>query len=133
MPTLRFISIFIVCLGLLLMANSAGADELTIEVKGIKGAPLTNVQARVEPFRLTGNARLSRRKLEEIRESTERRARSALQPYGYYQPTITSEISRAGERAWLLQLTIKLGPPVKVAMLALELTGPGAGLEDLEL
>jgi translocation and assembly module TamA len=131
LPTLRFISILLVCLGLLLIANSAGADELTIEVKGIKGAPLTNVQARVEPFRLTGNARLSRRKLEEIRESTERRARSALQPYGYYHPTITSEISRAGERAWLLQLNIKLGSPVKVASLALELTGPGAGLEDL--
>jgi len=124
-------SLLLVCLGLLLTARLAGADELTIEVKGIKGAPLTNVQARVEPFRLTGNARLSRRKLEEIQESTERRARSALQPYGYYHSTITSEISRSGERAWLLQLRIKPGPPVRVANLALELTGPGADLPEL--
>jgi translocation and assembly module TamA len=131
-PKLRSIPVLFICLCLLSPAGRAVADELTIEVTGVEGALLDNVQTRVEPFRLTGNARLSRRRLEEIRELSERRARSALHPYGYYHATVTSEISRAGERAWRLALDIEKGPPVTVASLELELVGPGADLEELK-
>ena len=131
LTTLRPLTLLMICASLLAMSGVLGADELAIEISGVEEPMLSNVQARVAPFRLTGNSRLSKRRLEEIRQSSERRAKSALHPYGYYHATVASEISRAGQRAWLLEMRITPGPPVSVAKLSLEMNGAGAGLEEL--
>jgi len=129
----RLLSSLIVLLaGLLLPAASLRADELEVVIRGIQEPVLDNVQALVEPFRLTGAGRLSRRRLEVFRVRAEDNAREALRPYGYYRPVVNARITSTGERAWQLELDIDPGPPVIVAEAAVEVSGPGAGLEELK-
>lgn len=102
------------------------ADEFSTQVHGIEGPLKANVEARIETFRISGNVRLSRRRLEELRSETELRARVALRPYGYYQPAVRSELRSVGDRQWILDLHIGKGPPVVISKLQLDITGPGA-------
>ena len=73
------------------------ADELTIEIDGVRDPLRGNVHARVDALQVSGGVRLSQRRLERIAEQAERQALLALRPYGYY---------RAGAKA----STISTGP-----------------------
>ncbi len=114
-------------------APAAGlrADELEVIVRGVDGPALANVQAQVEPFRLTGAGRLSRRRLEAYRLRAEEGAVLALRPYGYYRPVVTATVVPTGERAWRIEVDIVPGPPVVIAESKVELGGPGADLAGL--
>jgi translocation and assembly module TamA len=108
------------------------ADTLEVAVRGVAEPALANVKAVVEPLRLTGVGRLSRRRLETFRLRAEDNARLALRPYGYYRPAIASRVVETGDRAWRLELDIEPGPPVVIAASTVEVTGPGATLEGLQ-
>jgi len=107
------------------------ADELNIVIHGLEEPALSNVRNRVEPFRITGNARLSRRRREELRQESEQNARKALRPFGYYHPIVSSRLKQQSERSWLLELEINTGPPVLISEVLLEVSGPGANLPEL--
>lgn len=124
-------SLLVLLAALALPATGARADELEVVITGVTEPVLANVKAYVEPFRLTGTGRLSRRRLETFRLRAEDNARQALRPYGYYQPVITSRMVPKGERAWRLEVAIEPGPPVVIAQAAVEVTGPGAELAEL--
>ncbi|MDT8321834.1 MAG: BamA/TamA family outer membrane protein [Xanthomonadales bacterium] len=120
-------SLLLICLQALAWpAGALLADEFAVQVHGIKGPLKANVEARTETFRISGNVRLSRRRLEELRADTELRARIALRPYGYYQPIVRSELRSTGDRQWILDLHIDRGPPVLISELRLDIVGPGA-------
>jgi translocation and assembly module TamA len=127
----RFIIFLTVFFSLLIPEPGLRADELTIDIQGVEEPALSNVRNRVEPFRLTGNARLSRRRREELRQTAERNARRALRPFGYYHPSISTRLKQQAERSWLLELDIVPGPPVVIEEVLLDINGPGASLPDL--
>jgi translocation and assembly module TamA len=127
----RFIIFLTVFFSLLIPEPGLRADELTIDIQGVEEPALSNVRNRVEPFRLTGNARLSRRRREELRQTAERNARRALRPFGYYHPSISTRLKQQAERSWLLELDIVPGPPVVIEEALLEINGPGASLPEL--
>ena len=52
----------------------------------------------------------------------ESEARTALEPYGYYSPTVHSELV-TGDDCWRATLHIDPGPPVRIRKLDLEVTG----------
>jgi translocation and assembly module TamA len=113
-------------------AEQLHADELQIVITGIQEPALANVRSRVEPFRITGNARLTRRRREQLRQDSEQNARSALRPFGYYHPSISSRITKQAERSWRLDIEILPGPPLVISEAVLELRGPGAALRELQ-
>jgi translocation and assembly module TamA len=127
----RFIIFLTVFFSLLIPEPGLRADELTIDIQGVEEPALSNVRNRVEPFRLTGNARLSRRRREELRQAAERNARRALRPFGYYHPSISTRLKQQAERSWSLELDIVPGPPVVIEEVLLDINGPGASLPDL--
>ena len=124
-------SLFVLLAGLVLPAAALRADELNVVIQGVQEPILGNVRALVEPFRLTGAGRLSRRRLEAFRVRAEDNARLALRPYGYYRPVVNAQVVPAGERAWRLELAIDPGPPITIAESAVDVTGPGAQLDEL--
>jgi len=128
----RFIIILTFFFSLLIPEPGLRADELTIDIQGVEEPVLSNVRNRVEPFRLTGNARLSRRRREELRQEAERNARRALRPFGYYHPSISTRLKQQAERSWLLELDIVPGPPVVIEEALLEIDGPGTSLPELQ-
>lgn len=106
------------------------ADELSIDIVGVKEPALTNVRNLVAPFRIAGRGSLSSRRREELRQDAESNARLALRPFGFYHPSISSQMTLNGERSWLLELQIIPGPPVRVSELLLKVLGPGANLPE---
>ena len=62
--------------------GSALADELTIRIEGVKEPLLGNVRNRVGTLEVSGNTRLSERRLGRISEQAEREALLAMRPYG---------------------------------------------------
>jgi len=130
--TISLIFAFTCLLAALLLAPPARGDQLEIVVNGVGEPLLTNVQARTQSFRIAGAKRLSRRRLEQLRVDAERRARSALRPFGYYHAIVSSELRSTGEQGWELHLQIDRGPPVIVSELRMEIVGPGASDQGLQ-
>jgi translocation and assembly module TamA len=120
---LRGLLVAVTCL----LCTTLWADELEIAISGVDGLLLANAQARTQSFRVTGNNRLSRRRLEQQRVNAERRAAIALRPFGYYHPVIRSQVRSTGNRQWLIELHIDRGPPVLIESVRLDITGPGQG------
>jgi translocation and assembly module TamA len=119
--------VVVACLFAAVTATSmAHGDPLEIDIQGIDGILLENVESRIRAFKITGNTRLSRRRLEKLRTDAERRAASALRPFGYYRPVITGTLQPTGERSWRLKLQIDRGQPVVVQSYHIEIVGPGA-------
>ena len=110
---------------------SAAAEELKYAVTGIEDPLKSNVLAHIDTVKLGRQARLAEKDYPEVIADTERRARLALRPYGYYAPRIQSRIEERGEEQLVLTLNIERGPPMKVAATHVEVTGDGAGLETL--
>lgn len=108
------------------------ADELSIQVEGVREPLLSNVRTRVAPLQVSGNVRLSKRRLQRIAEQAEREALLGLRPYGYYRASVTTSTVAEGEGRWRLNLQIDPGPPLTVSSAVVDVTGPGASLAELE-
>ena len=105
---------------------SARANELNYVVSGV-GDPLkTNILAHVENVQLGRDARLSQRDYDEVVADTERRARAALRPYGYYQPAVRARIERESDDLLRVSLQINPGPPMLIVAAQVEVVGAGA-------
>jgi translocation and assembly module TamA len=117
---------------LIMMAGCLVADELEIVVNGIKDPELSNVRNLVEPFRLIGVGRLTKRRLENKREASVQHAKEALRPFGYYHSTVNSKVRKTAQGTWVLELNIEPGPPLLIKELKLEIQGPGANLKELQ-
>ena len=105
-------SAYIAAISFLLLAATTHADEVTFDIKGITGVLLENVSSHVETAGLAGNFLAAGSNYERIAENAETRARSALKPYGYYHPEITSEFIPANNGGGQIALHIVVGEPV---------------------
>jgi translocation and assembly module TamA len=112
-------------LAALLLAAPAYGGQLEIVVQGVEDPLLANVQARTQSFGVSGNTRLSRRRLEQYRADAERRSGSALRPFGFYHAVISSELRSTGDDTWEIVLMIDKGPPVIITDYQVEIGGPG--------
>ncbi len=111
-------------------AAPARAD-LEFEVVGVDEALGENILNHNDVFRLGQSGAFSDKDLDEIATESEERARDALRPYGYYRPVIQSRHYRGDGGDPVIELRVDPGPPVTIASMDLELTGPGATQREL--
>jgi translocation and assembly module TamA len=119
------------CLLGIFLSTIALGDELELVVNGVEGVLLENVEARTQIFRIAGNTRLSRRRLEQMVADGELQAVAALRPFGYYDAKVSSELISTGNGNWRIILNVEKGPPVMIT--AYEITVTGDGREDSDL
>ncbi len=106
----------------------ASADSLPVAVRleGVRGEVQANVQANL---RLSREARagrtLSEAEVNRLHSRAPDQIRSALEPFGFYQPEIESEL-RTERGAWRATYRIRTGNPVLVSEVEIHLTGEGA-------
>ena len=119
---------------------------LTVNVQGIEGELKENVEAFLQIIQLADSLQNdseqswpSESRLRWLHAQAEQDIQEALQPFGYYRPTIESQLESIPE-GWLAAYTIDPGPAIKVAELDVRVTGAGANdaafrrvLEDLPL
>jgi len=115
-------------LALMLMTASAGdvAADLLYEASGVSDPLLTNVLSHVSAFSIRRRSNISKADYDDVLDDAVSKAKVALRPYGYYQPTVTGRVVPKGENEHVVQLKISAGPPVLVDQVTIRVEGEGA-------
>jgi translocation and assembly module TamA len=117
---------FIVMAALCLYVIAAQAGlAVNVEITGISGALLNNVRAYLSIEQQKNDPELNENQLQRLHHRAEGEIAKALQPFGYYQPKITSSL-RFADGKWLASYNIDPGPPVHVAAVDIRVEGDGA-------
>jgi translocation and assembly module TamA len=133
MPTLqiklcpRFIVVTLLALGGAPLATPVYAG-VQVEVRGVDEDMRGNVLAYLSFERYKNSDDLSPEFIERLQERSEREVRGALRPFGFYDPTITSEVKRegSGNQEYRVTINITPGKPVIVETVDVKVSGPGA-------
>ena len=108
------------------------AKTLSVVVLGVDGTLQENVEAFLQIMQLADSLQAdpeqklpTESRLRWLHARAEQDIQQALQPFGYYRPTIDARLESTPE-GWLAEYTIKPGPPLSIAELDVRVTGPGA-------
>jgi translocation and assembly module TamA len=134
MPTLQIKScprlalVTLLTVGATLLAAPADAG-VQVEVRGVGEDIRANVLAYLSFERYKNSDDLSPEFVERLQERSEREVRGAMRPFGFYEPTVTSEVKREGsgsDQNYRVAINITPGKPVIVEKVDVKLTGAGA-------
>jgi translocation and assembly module TamA len=102
------------------------AEPVEIVVSGIEGDALKNVRsALVLPIGLVQDGAVDRLWLERFAGQSGEKARSALEPFGYYNAIVTVTVEPAGEQFRLL-VHVTAGEAVRLTGVKVAVVGPGS-------
>jgi translocation and assembly module TamA len=111
--------------------SNAAALELNIE--GVEGELHDILKtALILPASLREADNPGRRLIRAYQRRLPRLVRETLQPYGYFQPQSSSQLEAMDSDEPRLRLVVEPGPAAKIAVLDLNLSGPGAELAELK-
>jgi len=110
-----------------LLASPAFAS-IEVEVRGLEESIHANVMAYLSFERYKESDDLSPEFVERLQERTEREVRTALRPFGYYEPAVRTEVRRKSgeEQDYHVTITVIPGAPIVVDKVDVKVTGPGA-------
>jgi len=111
----------------------AYAAEVAVAIEGIDGKALDNVRAALPLERYGGERELSRARIEELHEDADAAIRRALQPFGFYQPTIAARLSgpQGEDGSWSAVYRIDAGPELPIGTVDFRVEGPGSDNDEL--
>ncbi|MGH8190579.1 MAG: autotransporter assembly complex protein TamA [Rhodanobacteraceae bacterium] len=104
----------------------AHADTLKVAIGGVDKQLAEAVRAEVSASQYAGRKDVTGTQARSLADQAKQQATTALQPYGYYNATVESHLTRQGN-AWTLHLEVKPGPATKVA--SLDLVVPDVALK----
>jgi translocation and assembly module TamA len=106
------------------------AEPVDVTISGVKGAQLDNVRAHISLLQRQQDEELSDRWVRLLHEDAPGEIRAALEPFGYYNVEVRSNLERRDGR-WVASYKIKRGEPVRVSSLELKYIGDGADMPKL--
>ena len=104
--------------------------NIQVEIIGIKGRLLENVQARLRIKRFGETSALSASEIKRLHSLAEKDIHSAVAPYGYYSPEIESSLE-SDEQGWYARYEVTLGDPVMVDSVSITTEGEGREIKEL--
>ncbi|MBU1566115.1 MAG: hypothetical protein KJ630_10855, partial [Proteobacteria bacterium] len=125
----RIIFLFLLFL-LFLPAAVPASVQLEVTVTGVSDPLYKNVLARLTILLQKDSKRLQDNAVRRLHRQAEEDIRSALAPFGYYNPIIKNSLVKK-EGVWHAEYAIDQGPPVVIERIDLELIGAGANNEPL--
>ena len=111
---------------LLLPATGSALELRSVEVRGLDDEEMRdNVDDALSLQRLNPNRRksLSESRLAYLLRQVPRETRQALEPFGYYDPRVATELVREGEAVTVI-VQVDAGEPVRVRQRDLRMDGP---------
>jgi len=102
---------------------------IELEVRGVGEDIRANILAYLSFERYKTSDDLSPEFVERLQERSEREILAAMRPFGYYEPTVKSEVQRegsSGEQNYRIVITVSPGKPVIVDKVEVKVTGAGA-------
>jgi translocation and assembly module TamA len=112
-------------LALAALLGSAARADIDIQVTGVDENIRRNVLVFLSLERYKTRDDLDETLIGRLAERAEREAGSALRPFGYYEPTVRTELSRIAPGEWRARIAIEPGVPVLIDDVTVEVSGPG--------
>lgn len=117
------VALLLASLACLRMAHAA--DQIEIEIVGVDDALRDNVLARSSLKRHAESEQLDQEMVDRLAQRAPGEARTALRPFGYYEPQIETDLTRTNT-GWHARIAIDPGEPVVLVEQQVEITGPGS-------
>jgi translocation and assembly module TamA len=109
-----------------LIVASVARANITVEIHGVDDQIRTNVLAYLSFERYKKRTDLSPDTIERLHNLVEREVQSALKPFGYYDPSVESDVKDLGHGEWRVTVDINAGSPVLIDQVDVKVDGPGA-------
>ncbi|HEX2224053.1 MAG TPA: autotransporter assembly complex family protein [Thermoanaerobaculia bacterium] len=106
------------------------AERVRVEVEGLDRDLRTQVLATLSLQEARGDDDLTEERIRRLHTRSEEEINLALQPFGYYRPSVQGTLERDGD-TWVARYTVDPGPPLEVTNRDLQVRGEGA--DDPEL
>ncbi len=116
-PALYCRILLLICV-LVLPPVTAFAVSLKVSITGVRGELHSNVMARLGLYLHRKNPQLSANDIRILYRQSGEDIRSALAPYGYYDPTITSNLTHKGgdyQAAFAITSASRCGSAISVS------------------
>ena len=118
------------CAALALLLSAPLSAAIRIEVEGVEGEVRGNVYAFLTMERFRYREDLTEDAVVRMYNRLDAESRSALRPFGFYSPQISTTIEPLDEgRNWRVMIRIDPGPPVLIESVEILVEGPGANDE----
>jgi len=123
-------------LAALAVSLAARADSVAVDVDGLGGEIEDNVLKFLSINNLVGDE-LTERQIQRAHRRALGEIRSALQPFGYYQPVVKTDLQKQpaeGEEPaqWRAEYEIRPGPETRITSLVVEASGEGRQVEAVQ-
>lgn len=110
-------------------ASGQSADRevarVKVEIEGVRGGVRENVESLLSIRRSREEEGLTAARLRQLHGRAPEEIVAAVEPFGYYRPTVRSELTPRGD-AWTARYRIDPGPRMRLERVDVEVTGPGA-------
>ncbi len=104
---------------------------MKVVIKGIEGDLLENVAAKLQLNHIKREPSPTAREVYYLHKQAETDIENGLAPFGYYAPTISSELIQL-QGKWTATYTIDPGKQVIIQQLKVDVIGDGRGIESLQ-
>lgn len=108
-----------------LMVAPFAQANITVEIHGVDESLRANVLAYLSFERYKKRTDLSADTIERLHNLVEREVQSALRPFGYYEPSVESDVRDLGHGEWRVTVDISPGQPVLIDKVEVKVDGPG--------
>ncbi|MFB6358786.1 MAG: POTRA domain-containing protein, partial [Thiohalorhabdaceae bacterium] len=129
-PGLARAFVFLCLLPGLSLGARADGDGVAVAVSGVSGEIRDNVRAFLSITELTDTDDVQPKAVRRAHRRAPDEIRHALQPFGYYDPTIRTELE-SGADGWTARYQVDPGPAVRVTGLEVAIAGSGKANEAL--
>ncbi|MGB9429130.1 MAG: autotransporter assembly complex family protein [Gammaproteobacteria bacterium] len=116
----------LLCLSALLLSMTAhaAAPQMDVQVQGVSGELLRNVLAYLSINTYKDAPNLNDSLVDQMNARAPSEIKIALQPFGYYQAQVTSELKQTAN-GWSATYTVNPGTPVKLRHVDVQISGAG--------
>lgn len=115
---------FIMLLFLIVSSSSVyAALDVRVEVHGLSGELAKNVRLFLSVEQQAKHPLLTESRLRRLHIKAEQEIRKSLQPFGFYQPQIQSQLVHRDEGSWQAKYTVDAGVPIRIGMFDLRISG----------
>lgn len=105
------------------MSGIASAASVEVTVEGVKGEMRENILLFLSIEQQKQHPILSEGRIRRLHKKAGKEIETALQPFGYYRPVVTSRLTRKDENVWTASYQIDPGPPLLIRRLDITLSG----------
>ncbi|SRR6056297_1949675 len=113
------------------LAGTLHAATVTTDIRGLDGDLLTNVRASLSLVQAESMDEVSVWRLRQWSQEAEQEIRLALQPFGYYTPSIAVRLEQPDDRdaaPWRAIVEVEPGEPIRIERARLTIEGPAGEL-----